>query len=101
MWTQTSERRLEKMVPSGIKNSEGMIFEGFLKCWDTQIIHFNWVFSHKQSILGYPIYGNPHMMGRQHRPTNLLKFLGAFGIPIFAWRDNDKSVHCLGWVLCS
>ena len=29
-------------------------YRGFLKWWYPQIIHFNWIFHYKPSILGYP-----------------------------------------------
>ena len=32
---------------------------GFLKWWYPQIIHFNWVFHYKPSILGYPYFWKP------------------------------------------
>ena len=38
------------------------IYGGFLKWGYPQIMHFNRIFHYKPSILGTPIYGNPHIV---------------------------------------
>ena len=41
---------------------EVMIHGCFRKSWYPQIIHFNRVFHYKPSILGYPYFGNTHIV---------------------------------------